>query len=54
MPFKKYVCSLCGYIYDEAIGDPDSGLPAGTRFEAIPDEWLCPDCGVDKSMFEPA
>jgi rubredoxin-NAD+ reductase len=53
MPFKKYICGLCGYIYDEAVGDPDGGLPAGTRFADIPDSWSCPDCGVSKDMFEP-
>jgi rubredoxin---NAD+ reductase len=52
MEYKKYICSLCGYIYDEAAGDPDSGLAPGTRFEDIPDDWMCPDCGVSKTMFE--
>jgi rubredoxin len=49
---KKYICGLCGYIYDEAKGDPDSGLAPGTTFEQIPDDWSCPDCGVTKDMFE--
>ncbi len=53
MTYKQYICSLCGHIYDEAAGDPDSGLPSGTRFEDIPDDWMCPDCGVTKDMFEP-
>ncbi len=53
MDYKKYICSLCGYIYDEAVGDPDSGLAPGTKFEAIPEDWMCPDCGVTKEMFEP-
>ena len=51
--FNKYICHACGYIYDEAAGDPDSGLAAGTRFEDIPDDWACPLCGVTKSDFEP-
>lgn len=51
--FKKYICTLCGYIYDEAKGDPDHNLPAGTRYADIPDDWMCPDCGVTKDMFEP-
>ncbi len=51
--FTKYICHACGYIYDEAEGDPDSGLAAGTRFEDIPEDWACPLCGVTKSDFEP-
>ncbi|PKO69313.1 MAG: rubredoxin [Betaproteobacteria bacterium HGW-Betaproteobacteria-16] len=51
--FNKYICHACGYIYDEAEGDPDSGLVAGTRFEDIPDDWACPLCGVTKGDFEP-
>lgn len=51
-PFKKYICRACGYIYDEALGDPDDGLPAGTRFDDIADDWQCPLCGVTKSDFE--
>ncbi len=47
--FKRYVCDACGFIYDEAVGDPDSGLIAGTRFEDIPDDWECPLCGLTKS-----
>ncbi|MDR1290255.1 MAG: rubredoxin [Planctomycetaceae bacterium] len=49
---KKYVCQICGYIYDQAEGDPDSGLAPGTPFEDIPDDWTCPLCGVDKSQLE--
>ncbi|WP_372922220.1 rubredoxin, partial [Roseovarius sp.] len=49
--FKRYVCLVCGYIYDEAQGDPEHGLPAGTRFEDIPDDWYCPDCQVTKADF---
>jgi rubredoxin---NAD+ reductase len=47
----KYICNACGLIYDEAIGDPDSGLLPGTRFADIPDEWICPICGVGKKDF---
>ena len=49
---KKYLCILCGFIYDEAKGLPDDGIPAGTHWENIPDDWFCPDCGVTKSEFE--
>ncbi|BEH16699.1 MAG: rubredoxin [Alteromonadaceae bacterium] len=51
-PWRQYICLACGLIYDEAEGDPDSGLPPGTRFEDIPDDWECPLCGVTKSDFE--
>lgn len=51
-PFQQYICRACGLIYDEAEGDPDSGLAPGTRFEDIPDDWECPLCGVTKSDFE--
>jgi rubredoxin-NAD+ reductase len=49
--YRQYICHACGYIYDEALGDPDSGLPAGTRYEDIPDDWSCPLCGVTKAGF---
>jgi len=49
---EKYVCTICGYIYDEEIGDPDNGVVAGTKFEDVPEEWACPLCGVPKSDFE--
>jgi rubredoxin len=52
--FKKYECIVCGFIYDEAEGMPDDGIPAGTRWEDIPNDWECPDCGVSKMDFEPA
>jgi len=52
--YRKFACSACGYIYDEAEGDPDSGIAPGTRWEDIPEEWICPECGVDQSYFEPA
>ncbi|MEX0430350.1 rubredoxin [Spiribacter insolitus] len=53
MPYRQYLCVVCGYIYDEAAGDPDGGLAPGTRFEDIPDDWVCPDCGVSKADFVP-
>ncbi len=43
---------MCGYVYDPAIGDPANGIEPGTPFEDIPDGWVCPDCGVEKDMFE--
>lgn len=49
---KKYVCNVCGYVYDPAIGDPDNDIVAGTAFEALPDDWTCPVCGVEKDNFE--
>jgi len=48
----KYQCSVCGYIYDPAAGDPDGGVAAGTPFEKIPESWRCPVCGAEKSAFE--
>lgn len=50
-PWLQYLCAACGYIYDEAVGDPDSGLPPGTRFADIPEDWACPLCGVTKADF---
>ncbi|MCX7641091.1 MAG: rubredoxin [Elusimicrobiales bacterium] len=50
---KKYVCKVCGYIYDPEQGDPDSNIPPKTPFEKLPDNWVCPVCGVGKSDFEP-
>jgi rubredoxin len=51
---KKYVCSICGYVYDEAAGIPEKGIAPGTKFEDLPDDWDCPMCGADKSVFEEA
>ncbi len=48
---RVWACKVCDYVYDEALGDPDHGLPPGTRFEDIPDDWECPDCGVSKAEF---
>ncbi len=50
---KKYACSACDYIYDPAVGDADSGIAPGTAFEALPDDWYCPMCGVSKAEFTP-
>ena len=49
---KKYICTVCEWVYDPAVGDPDGGIAPGTPFEEIPDDWVCPVCGVDKSNFE--
>ena len=48
----KYKCTLCGWVYDPAVGDPDGGIAPGTPFENIPDDWQCPMCGAAKSEFE--
>ena len=48
----KYECTVCGYIYDPADGDPDNGVDPGTSFDDIQDDWTCPVCGADKSQFE--
>ena len=50
----KYRCIICGYIYDPEKGDPDNGAEKGTAFEDLPGDWVCPECGADKSQFEPA
>ncbi len=49
----RWECLVCGHIYDPAEGDPDSGIPPGTPFEQLPDDWVCPDCGAEKSEFIP-
>ena len=49
---KKYECTVCGYIYDPAAGDPDNGVKPGTAFEDSPDDWECPECGAGKDAFE--
>ena len=51
MNMDKYVCDVCGYIYDPAVGDPDNGIKPGTAFEDLPEDWLCPLCGVGKDEF---
>ena len=49
---KKYICEVCGLIYDEEMGWPEDGSAAGTRWEDVPDNWVCPKCGASKSDFE--
>ncbi len=48
----KYECIACGYIYDPLVGDPTADITPGTSFESLPDDWVCPDCGVGKDQFE--
>ena len=50
---QKWECIVCGYVYDPEVGDPDTGIEPGTPFEEIPDDWMCPDCGATKDLFEP-
>jgi rubredoxin len=50
---KKYRCMFCEYVYDPAVGDPDNGIDPGTPFEKLPEDWVCPLCGVGKEDFEP-
>jgi rubredoxin len=50
--YKKYECVICGYIYDEAEGIPEDGIPPGTLWKDIPEDWECPDCGISKSEFD--
>lgn len=49
---EKYVCTVCGYVYDPETGEPDSGVAPGTKWEDVPEDFLCPLCGVGKDMFE--
>lgn len=49
---KKYICKICGWIYDEAQGDPDNGIAPGTKFEDLPADYICPMCGAGKDEFE--
>jgi len=49
---KKWVCTLCGYVYDPEIGDPDNGIKPGTKFEDLLADWVCPVCGASKDDFE--
>ena len=51
---EKYVCTVCGYEYDQAQGDPDNGVAPGTPFDKLPEDWVCPICGAPKSQFDPA
>jgi rubredoxin len=50
---EKWRCTVCDYIYDPEVGDPDGGIPPGTAFEDLPEDWVCPVCGASKDMFEP-
>jgi rubredoxin len=52
LALKRLMCLGCGFLYDEALGLPEHGLPAGTRWEDIPADWVCPDCGTPKHGFE--
>lgn len=49
---EKWECTVCGWIYDPAKGDPSQGINPGTAFEDLPDDWVCPECGAPKDMFE--
>ncbi|MBT8769340.1 rubredoxin [Metapseudomonas boanensis] len=49
---KTWICVVCGLIYDETKGWPEEGIPAGTRWADVPDDWVCPDCGVGKADFD--
>ena len=51
---KKYECEVCGYIYDEAAGDPDNGIAPGTKWEDVPEDWVCALCSVGKDQFKEA
>ena len=51
-PYRTFICQVCGYVYDEAKGDPDEGFAAGTRWDDIPINWVCPECGARKDEFE--
>ncbi len=48
---KSHVCQICGYVYDPELGDPDNGIDPGTSFDDLPDDWICPICGANKSEF---
>ena len=48
----KWECLVCGYVYDLAVGHPDGDIPPGMPFEKLPDDWVCPECGAEKDMFE--
>lgn len=51
MKYQKYICIICGYIYDEAKGIPQKGIPEGTLFDDLPEDWVCPKCGATKKHF---
>ena len=50
----KWMCTVCGYVYDPAVGDATQGVNPGTKFEDLPENWVCPDCGAAKDLFEKA
>jgi len=52
MAMESWICTICQYVYDPAAGDPDNGVPPGTSFESLPDDWTCPVCGAGKDAFE--
>ena len=52
LTMKMYICIICGWVYDEEEGSPFDGIPAGTKWEDVPDDWECPDCGAGKDDFE--
>jgi rubredoxin len=52
LKMAKYECTVCGYIYDPELGDPDGDIAPGTPFEELPDDWTCPNCGAPKSDFK--
>ena len=49
----KYVCEVCGFVYDEELGLPEENIAPRTKFDDLPDDFVCPECGVEKNMFEP-
>jgi rubredoxin len=53
MKNRVYECAVCGWKYDPAVGDKEAGIPPGTEFEALPEEWVCPQCGASKDAFAP-
>ncbi|MGQ9513726.1 MAG: rubredoxin [Thermoproteota archaeon] len=53
MESKRYRCTVCGYVYDPTVGDPESKVPPRTPFEKLPGDWVCPVCGAPKELFEP-
>ncbi len=52
MEYKKYMCIVCGWIYDEELGVPEDGIEPGTKWDDVPLNWMCPDCGVGKDDFD--
>ncbi len=51
---QKFVCEVCDYVYDPAVGDPETGIKPGVAFVDLPDDWVCPLCGIGKEAFSPA